>query len=252
MSNSSLVCYIKISPNSSPRTSKIDSIVIHHAGCIQTIEVLGAGFLPRWRKASSTYGVGSDGRIGQYVDESRRPMTSNNWQIDDRSITIEVSNDTLGPDWHVSDKALESTIALCVDICQRNGIERINYTGDKTGNLHKHKWYWWTGCPGPYLGSKFPYIAAEINKRLGVSGPVISVPEEEEKKEEAPVSALSVGDTVTLTTGARYTTGKLVPSWVLQKTLYVRKIAGDDITVSIFKTGAVTGIVNEKYIQKST
>lgn len=32
-----------------------------------------------------------------------------------------------------------------------------------------HKWYAATACPGPYLGSKFPYIAAEVNKRLNGS-----------------------------------------------------------------------------------
>ena len=32
-----------------------------------------------------------------------------------------------------------------------------------------HKWYAATACPGPYLGSKFPYIAAEVNKRINGS-----------------------------------------------------------------------------------
>ena len=30
-----------------------------------------------------------------------------------------------------------------------------------------HKYFAATGCPGPYLSSKFPYIASEVNKRLG-------------------------------------------------------------------------------------
>ena len=30
-----------------------------------------------------------------------------------------------------------------------------------------HKWFAATACPGPYLESKFPYIADEVNKRLG-------------------------------------------------------------------------------------
>ena len=34
------------------------------------------------------------------------------------------------------------------------------------GVLQKHEWYKNTNCPGPYLGSKFPYIASEVNKRL--------------------------------------------------------------------------------------
>ena len=29
-----------------------------------------------------------------------------------------------------------------------------------------HKYFAATGCPGPYLESKFPYIAKEVNKRL--------------------------------------------------------------------------------------
>ena len=33
----------------------------------------------------------------------------------------------------VSDKALKATIELCVDICKRNGIKKLNYTGDKSG-----------------------------------------------------------------------------------------------------------------------
>jgi hypothetical protein len=29
-----------------------------------------------------------------------------------------------------------------------------------------HKWFTPTVCPGPYLESKFPHIASEVNKRL--------------------------------------------------------------------------------------
>ena len=83
------------------------------------------------------------------------------------AITIEVANDG-GANWHVSDKALAKTIDLCVDICERNGIKELKFTGDKTGNLTMHKYFAATACPGPYLESKFPYIAEEVNKRLGV------------------------------------------------------------------------------------
>ncbi len=53
-----------------------------------------------------------------------------------------------------------------MDICQRNGIEKLNYTGDTSGNLTMHKWFSATNCPGPYLESKFADIANEVNKRL--------------------------------------------------------------------------------------
>lgn len=167
MSNSNLVNYTKISPNSTnPRKDSIKKITIHHMAGNLSIETCGNVFAPASRQASSNYGVGSDGRIGMYVEEKNRAWTSSNADNDNQAVTIEVANDEVGGNWHVSDKALEATIELCVDICKRNGIKKLNFTGDKNGNLTMHKWFASTNCPGPYLGSKFPYIADEVNKRL--------------------------------------------------------------------------------------
>lgn len=165
MSNSTLVNYTKISPHREPRNHKIDKITIHHMAGNLSVETCGNVFQGK-RKASSNYGVGSDGRVGMYVEETDRAMTSSNAANDNRAVTIEVANDGGAPDWHVSDKALEKTIELCVDICRRNDIPRLNFTGDKSGNLTMHKYFTATACPGPYLGGKFPYIAEEVNKRL--------------------------------------------------------------------------------------
>lgn len=251
MSNSPLVNHTRLSPNYSVRTHKIDTITIHHMASNLSIEACGAGFAARSRKASSNYGVGTDGRIGMYVEEKNRSWCSSSKENDDRAITIEVANDSRWPDWHVSDRALEATIELCVDICKRNGIERLNYTGDKTGNLTMHKWFGFTGCPGPYLGSKFPYIAVEVNRRLGVNEN--ELPQEKEEivipKDEA-VNDFNVGDEVELISGATYYNGKQPPSWLFNRKLYVRKIQGDMITISIFKTGAITGTVNKNHLVK--
>jgi hypothetical protein len=130
-----------------------------------TVEALGNLFADPARQASANYGIGFDGRIACYVEEENRSWCSGDRENDHRAITIEVANCGGDPDWKVSDQALEATIALCVDICKRHGL-RLNYTGDKKGNLHMHKWYQPTGCPGPYLASKFPYIAQEVNRRL--------------------------------------------------------------------------------------
>lgn len=184
MSNSKLVSYTKISPNSTnPRNHKIDKITIHHMAGNLSVETCGNVFQPTSRQASSNYGVGTDGRVALYVDEANRAWTSSNRANDMRAVTIEVANDGGAPDWHVSDKALEATIALCVDICQRNGIAALNFTGDASGNLTMHKWFAATGCPGPYLESKFPYIAQEVNRRLNGAQPE---PEEEEKEPASP------------------------------------------------------------------
>lgn len=167
MSNSPLVNYTKISPNSSnPRNKPITKITIHHVAGNLTVEQVGNIFATKERKASSNYGVDNHGRVGMYVEEKNRAWTSSNSDNDNQAVTIEVANITGAPDWKVSDIALNKTIDLCVDICKRNNIKRLNFTGDKTGNLTMHKWFAATACPGPYLESKFPYIANEVNKRL--------------------------------------------------------------------------------------
>ena len=178
MSNSSLVNFTQLSPNcSKPRNHDIDKITIHHMAGNLTVEQCGGVFTPTSRKASSNYGIGSDGRVGLYVDEANRSWCSANSGNDNRAVTIEVADDEIGGDWHVSDTALAKLIDLCVDICQRNSISRINYTGDKSGNLTMHKWFAATACPGPYLESKFPYIAEQINARLeGTPQPATDTP----------------------------------------------------------------------------
>ena len=146
--------------------NKVDKIVIHHAASVISVEQLGQVFSTR--NSSATYGIGSDGRVGQYVPEQYRPWTTSSWTIDKRAITIEVSNSETGGEWKVSDKVLEVLIKLVADICRRNGIKKCSYTGTKNGVLQMHKWYANTACPGPYLGSKFPYISEEVNKLLKV------------------------------------------------------------------------------------
>lgn len=181
MSNSSLVNYTKISPNKSTRSGKISKITIHHMAGNLTVEQCGEVFAPSSRKASSNYGVGTDGRVGMYVPENYRSWATSSSANDNIAVTIEVANDG-GANWHVSDKALQKTIELCADICKRNGIKKLNFTGDKNGNLTMHKWFAATACPGPYLESKFGYIADEVNKIL--SGK--EQPKEEPKKESIP------------------------------------------------------------------
>ena len=129
-----------------------------------SVETCGSVF--QNKKASANYGIGTDGRVGLYVEEHNRAWTSSNPDNDHQAVTIEVANDQIGGNWHVSDKALMKLIELCVDICKRNGIKRLHFTGDSKGNLTMHKWFAATACPGPYLESKFPYIADEVNKVL--------------------------------------------------------------------------------------
>ena len=237
MSNSSLICWTKLSPNCNKRASKIKKVTIHHAASCGTIYSMGNYFALSSVGCSANYGIDSTGAIALYVPEDKRAWTSSNRENDDQAITIEVANCAKGGDWPVSDEALEATIKLCVDICQRNGINGLNFTGNKNGSLTMHCYFASTACPGPYLKSKFPYIAEEVNRRLGV--------QVETKVEEAK---FNLGDEVKLASGAKYFNGKSIPSWVFNKTLYVRAINGDRVTISTLKTGAITGSVDAKYL----
>ncbi len=167
MSNSNLINYTKISPNSTnPRQDNIKKITIHHMAGNLSIEGCGDLFANPSRQASANYGIDSSGRIGMYVEENNRAWTSGNADNDNQAVTIEVANDGGAPDWHVSDTALAKLIDLCTDICRRNNIPSLNFTGNANGNLTMHCYFQATACPGPYLKSKFAYIADEVNKRL--------------------------------------------------------------------------------------
>lgn len=164
--NSPLVSYVRLSPNFSKRTREIDTITIHHMAGNFSVESCCGGFANPSRGASSNYCIGSDGRIGLSVEEDKRSWCSSNPANDDRAVTIEVANCGGAPDWPVSEAAYAALIELCVDICRRNGIRELRYTGDVKGNLTRHNMFAATACPGPYLQARFPQIAEEVNRRL--------------------------------------------------------------------------------------
>lgn len=177
MSNSGLVSYTKLSPNCvHPRNHAIDKITIHHMAGDLSVETCGNLFAKPSYEASSNYGIGSDGRVGLYVDEGDRAWASKSPSNDNRAVNIEVANCATGGDWPVSDAAYRKLIDLCVDICQRNGIKALNYTGGADGNLTEHRMFTATACPGPYLHERMGRIAAEVNSRLSAQ-PAKSVDE---------------------------------------------------------------------------
>lgn len=166
--NSPLTSYVFLSPNADfPRENTIQKVTIHHMAGNMGLEELGASFSQRDRRASSNYAIDSNGVVALYVEEGNRAWTSSSPENDGLAVTIEVANDEIGGEWHVSDKAYGMLIDLCVDICRRNGIKELRYTGDETGTLTLHKMFnSGTECPGPYLTSRMPELAEAVNHRL--------------------------------------------------------------------------------------
>lgn len=173
MSNSSLICHTNISPNkNSPRTATIDTISIHCMAGNLSVESCGALFAKSTTAASSNYGVGSDGRIAMYVEESDRSWCTSSSSNDHRAVTIEVASDSTDP-YAVTDAAYEALINLCVDICQRNGIAELKWEGDSSlvgqvdrQNMTVHRWFAAKACPGDYLYNLHGDIASKVNEKL--------------------------------------------------------------------------------------
>lgn len=148
----------------SPRNQPISKITIHHYAGIATVENYEA--LAKQREESCQYLIDKDATITQWCHEKDRSWCSSSSWNDNRAVTIEVSNSEVGGDWPVSGKVYNKLIDLCVDICKRNGMTELVWTGDKNGSLTTHDMFAATACPGPYLKSRMPKIAAEVTKRL--------------------------------------------------------------------------------------
>lgn len=178
MSNSKLVNYKRLSPHcTKPRYGKIRGISIHTMAGPGSVEGCGETF--QVYEASAHYGIGPDGRIGQYVLEENRAWCCSD-PVDHEVVTIEVSSiQSYKEPYECTAAAFESLIDLCVDICQRNGIKELRWKEGKqycpafTGNWavcnmvpHRYTSDKGKSCPGNYLFGKYGEIAKLVNARL--------------------------------------------------------------------------------------
>lgn len=251
MSNSPLVNYTRISPNkTSPRRNKIDTITIHCVVGQCSVETLGNIFAPTSRQASSNYGVGTDGKIGMYVEEKDRSWCTSSAANDNRAITIEVASDTKHP-YAVNDKAYAAMLDLVTDICRRNGIKKLVWSTDKNKrmnhldgcNMTVHRDYANKSCPGDYLYNRHGEIAAEVNRRLGAA---VDTPTED----KPTTSSVKAGDTVKISSTATYYGGKAIPAWVNAKNWIVREVSGDRAIIdkSVDGKNAICSPINTKFL----
>lgn len=175
--NSSLVSYTKLSPNhSGQRTHSIDRITPHCVVGQCSVETLGSIFYPTSRQASCQYGIGSDGRIGMYVEEKNRSWCSSSNANDQRAITIECASDTTEP-YAMNSKVYDALIKLCVDICKHNGKKKLIWLGDKDKTLNYnpksdemvitvHRWFANKSCPGNWLYARLGDLATKVTAQL--------------------------------------------------------------------------------------
>lgn len=168
------------SPNTYGLRTVIDTITVHHMGCCPspTAKDQCERFAKPSREASATYCIGNNGDIWQSLLEAYAPQTSSSKSNDMRAITIEVANSMGAPYWTISAEAMNSLILLLTDICRRNNIKQLIWSGNKQerinhyngSNLTLHRDFSSTLCPGPFLTDCMPLIAIAVNDRLN-AGP---------------------------------------------------------------------------------
>lgn len=175
--NSSMVAYTKLSPNhSGQRTMAIDRITPHCVVGQCTAEGLGDWFAKSSTQASSNYGIDKDGRVGLYVEEKNRSWCSSSNANDQRAITIECASDTTEP-YVFRDVVYQTLIKLCIDICKRNGKNKLIWFGDKDKTLNYapkngemiltvHRWFANKSCPGNWMYARMGDLAEKVTKAL--------------------------------------------------------------------------------------
>ena len=166
--NSSIIDYTNrlISTDFKERNSKITCITIHIAFQDGSLGTLAS--LLNSNSKSYNYGIDNDGKIGLFVDENMMTPSTGDDYNDNRSVNIICMNKTLSPDYSISDSCYNSLIELCEDVCRRNSISYLSYTGDALkDSLTMHSQFDSTvNCPGPYLTKKYKDIADKVNSRL--------------------------------------------------------------------------------------
>lgn len=172
MSNSSLVSYTKLSPhNSGKRTHKIDRITPHCVEGQLDIVTLCSLFSGREQR-SCNYAIGKEGRVGLVVDEDKRSWCSSSNANDRRAVTIECASDKKTP-YAFNQNVYDKLVELCVDICRRNGKNKLIWFGDKQTSisyepkdnemvLTVHRWFASKACPGDWLMARMGNLAEEV------------------------------------------------------------------------------------------
>ena len=130
---------------------KITRIIPHHMAGNLTLAQFN-NIMASGRQMSPTVAVFTDGTVCAYDPEEKRPWTTGGWDADCCALTLEIANDQIGGQWHISDKAYNKAVKIMAEWCIRYGIDPVYTYRGKGINMHKD----WaaTACPGPFLENK--------------------------------------------------------------------------------------------------
>lgn len=104
--------------------------------------------------ASANALILNSGTLIGSVDERLRAWTTSDYDNDKTKITVEIQNQTNGPDWRISDAAMDTLVRFFADCAAYHDFAPTR------SNLKGHQEYGIaTACPGPYLLPRLDDVA---------------------------------------------------------------------------------------------
>ncbi|MFC8432488.1 peptidoglycan-binding protein [Streptomyces sp. NPDC057253] len=129
------------------------SVTLHHNGG----RLSHQGVLDVWktRPASAHFDVDAAGAVAQYVKVNEYAWAVGNTVGNQRSISIEMANETLGPAWKVSEITWKNAARLA-------GWLFAKVIGERPGadNLFYHHHWSSTACAGPHMDTLYDQVLA--------------------------------------------------------------------------------------------
>ncbi len=152
--------------------AKIEGAVLHHGAGLDVLDYVANA---NNRDSHPTYHVATNGKQTGIVHPDRRPFSTAH-SVDRVAIAFEMDNSSVGGNWPVSAKALDTVIETCVDHARQAGLKKFakNTPGkDQPGVffIAWHSQYKDTACPGPYVLSEIDWIISECNRRIKGEAP---------------------------------------------------------------------------------
>lgn len=155
------------------------SVTLHHNAGRLSLQ----GILDVWkvRPASAHFQVDTSGDVGQYVKVNEYAWAVGNTAGNQSSISIEMANSTLAPDWVVSDTTWKSAARL-------SGWLFAKVIGQRPSesNFFRHKHWSSTACAGPHTDKVWSQIMSEAQASYDHFKSVSTAPAPTPKPSTAP------------------------------------------------------------------
>ena len=175
-------------------------------------------------------------------------------------IQFEICEDAL-TDKNYAMKVYQEACELTAYLCKSYGINpkgKVSFNGVSVptilchydsyhlglGSNHGDVLHWFPKLIGKSMEDVRNDVAALIYGTNTTTKPTAPTTPTPTKKE-----GIKVGDVIKLQPGATYVSGKSIPTWIINSTLYAREIRKNgNIIFSTLKSGAVTGVVNQSQL----